>query len=339
MSGSLLPAIPMPGTIDPMTEHEAAIKFAALLDVADEAHAPPESREPTPDAAPAAEAVPEDATATEQATEEESPSDESPEEETPAATPATPTTYRVKVDGEEREVPLEELLKGYSRTEDYTRKTQKLAEDRKAAEAELASVRAERAQYATTLGKLEEFLTSSTPQEPDWVALQRENPDQFPIEFAAWQVRKRQLDDVRAEKKAAEEKVLADRIAAMEQTMATEQARLLEAIPEWNDESKAKTEKVALVAFAKDQGFTAQELAGIYDHRVLVLLRKAMLHDKAAKTASQPAVRKTAPVLQPAAAQSAKPPVSDVTRARQRLAQTGDVKDAAEVFLRSGILD
>jgi len=44
--------------------------------------------------------------------------------------------YRVKVSGEEVEVTLDELLNGYSRTADYQKKTQSLAEQRKAVEAE-----------------------------------------------------------------------------------------------------------------------------------------------------------------------------------------------------------
>lgn len=49
-----------------------------------------------------------------------------------SATESTPRTgtYKVKVDGEELEVGLDELLNGYSRTADYTRKTQALAEER-----------------------------------------------------------------------------------------------------------------------------------------------------------------------------------------------------------------
>jgi hypothetical protein len=39
--------------------------------------------------------------------------------------------FKVKVDGEELEVPLDELLAGYQRQSDYTRKTQALAEERK----------------------------------------------------------------------------------------------------------------------------------------------------------------------------------------------------------------
>jgi hypothetical protein len=39
-----------------------------------------------------------------------------------------PQVFTVKVDGKEVEVTLDELQKGYSRTQDYTRKTQQIAE-------------------------------------------------------------------------------------------------------------------------------------------------------------------------------------------------------------------
>ena len=48
--------------------------------------------------------------------------------------------YRVKVSGEEVEVSLDELLNGYSRTADYQKKTQSLAEQRKAVEAERVKI-------------------------------------------------------------------------------------------------------------------------------------------------------------------------------------------------------
>lgn len=44
-------------------------------------------------------------------------------------------TFKVKVDGEELEVTLDEALKGYQRQADYTRKTQELASQRQQAEA------------------------------------------------------------------------------------------------------------------------------------------------------------------------------------------------------------
>ena len=49
----------------------------------------------------------------------------------------TETAYTVKIDGEEFEVTLDELRNGYQRQADYTRKSQSLAEQRKAYEANL----------------------------------------------------------------------------------------------------------------------------------------------------------------------------------------------------------
>ena len=48
-------------------------------------------------------------------------------------------TYTVKVDGKDVEVTQEELLAGYSRQADYTRKSQVLSEQRQKADAELAA--------------------------------------------------------------------------------------------------------------------------------------------------------------------------------------------------------
>lgn len=58
---------------------------------------------------------------------------------------------RVTVDGQTEEVPLREALQGYSRTADYTRKTQEVAEQRKQAEYALAVQRALQAQPEETL--------------------------------------------------------------------------------------------------------------------------------------------------------------------------------------------
>lgn len=58
---------------------------------------------------------------------------------------------RVKVDGQELEVPLREALQGYSRTADYTRKTQELASQRQEAEYALTVQRALQAQPEETL--------------------------------------------------------------------------------------------------------------------------------------------------------------------------------------------
>jgi hypothetical protein len=75
------------------------------------------------------------------------------DEEAPAE---TPQAYTVKVDGEEFEVTLDELRDGYQRQSDYTRKSQSLAEQRKAYEANLQAVQNERNQYAQVLEQMSE---------------------------------------------------------------------------------------------------------------------------------------------------------------------------------------
>ena len=63
----------------------------------------------------------------------EAPAEDAVAEPTEPAAEAPETDvekYTIKVDGEDVEVTLEELLAGYSRTSDYTRKTQALAADR-----------------------------------------------------------------------------------------------------------------------------------------------------------------------------------------------------------------
>src|SRR3990172_758969 len=52
--------------------------------------------------------------------------EEAPETEAPAAE----ATYPVTVDGEVKQVPVAELVKGYMQQSDYTRKTQGLADER-----------------------------------------------------------------------------------------------------------------------------------------------------------------------------------------------------------------
>jgi len=70
--------------------------------------------------------------------------------------------YKVKASGEEVEVELDELIKGYQQGADYTKKSQALAEQRKALEAErqhLEYVKQERQAYAQKLQALDSFLS------------------------------------------------------------------------------------------------------------------------------------------------------------------------------------
>jgi hypothetical protein len=83
---------------------------------------------------------------------------------------------RVKVDGEDVEVPLTEALSGYSRTADYTRKTQELAAQRQQAEYALAVQQALQAQPEEALRILARQYGVTFEQSPP---LTREQPSPY----------------------------------------------------------------------------------------------------------------------------------------------------------------
>ena len=95
-----------------------------------------------------------------------------------------PQRFRVKVDNEELDVDLDELIKGYSRTSDYTKKTQNLAEQRKAVESERTKIDEAarlRDTYAQRLQVIEQMLTQ--PAE-DLTALKDQDPIGYAVKMA-----------------------------------------------------------------------------------------------------------------------------------------------------------
>ena len=260
---------------------------------------------------------------------EEAPADQ-PELEEDAQEETKPEVFTVKVDGKEVEVTLEELQKGYSRNQDYTRKTQQVAEARKAAEAELQAIRAEREQYAQLLGALSEQVKTAADPKIDWDRLYQEDP----IEW----VRQREVMRENQEKAAAiqsEQQRLAQ-LSQQEQAqqrqalLAQEQEALVAAIPEWKDAKKAQAEKAMLVQFGQKIGFTPDDLKNVVDHRAVVMLRKAALYDQMMSKRGQikPVTNNGPRPAKPGAAGRVSSN-TEAMRAQQRLAKTGRVDDAA----------
>ena len=260
---------------------------------------------------------------------EQSEEDENSEEE------EQPQVFTVKVDGKEVEVTLDELQKGYSRTQDYTRKTQQIAEVRKQTEAELQAVRAEREQYAQLLGALEAQIQQAAQPNIDWDRLYQEDP----IEW----VRQRELMRENQEKNAAiqSEKQRLSQLSQQEQLqqrnqiLQQEQEALIAAIPEWKDPKKAAAEKAMLVQFGQKAGFSPDELKNVVDHRAVVMLRKAALYDQMMSKRGQikPVTNNGPKPAKPGAAGRVSSN-TEAMRAQQRLAKTGRVDDAADAIFK-----
>ncbi len=309
-------------------------KFSAPL--VEESNAPTTQPEPTPDPAPESQQAP--------AAPEQSESEQAavPASEETAAESEQPSTYTVKIDGKEHAVTLDDLLKGYSFTEHNTRKSQQLAEEKRALEAErtrfqeqeVAAVRAERSQYAEYLAQLSTALEDVTPKEPDWTTLRQQIPaDQFAAEVLAWQQNKQRLDTVNAERARVKAQEDADAQAGYQQYLKTEQERLEAALPVMKDPEKAPAYKKSLIDFAKSRGFTDTDLRQVTDHRLLLLLDDArQYHESKAKApAIENKIERVLATSQPGSRTTA--PVKDaLTAAKARAHSSGKADDIAEVI-------
>ena len=246
-----------------------------------------------------------------------------------------PQIFSVKVDGKEVEVTLEELQKGYSRTQDYTRKTQQIAEARKQTEAELQAVRAEREQYAQLLGALEAQVQQSAQPNIDWDRLYQEDPIEYVRQREVMRENKEKAEAIQSEQQRLAYLSQQEQAQFMQQKLQQEQEALLAAIPDWKDAKKAQAEKALLVEFGQKIGFTPEELKSVVDHRAVLMLRKAALYDQMmSKRGNIKPVTNNGPrPAKPGAAGRVSSSTESV-RAQQRVAKTGRVDDAANAIFQ-----
>jgi hypothetical protein len=314
-----------------ITVNQAAQSFATMLDTLEGvdtgAEAQPEEGQPEPESEEVESAETQDET--EESSEEVEGEEEEGEEEAPRD-----EKFVVKVDGKEIEVPKDELIRGYQREADYTRKTQKLAEERKLVESEFQQVRGEREQYSQILGQLQQKLQELQPQEPDWNRLEVEDPTEYARQWTSHQRRQQQVYAVQAEQERLNQMRQAELQKTMQQIMATEVSRLKEKIPEWSSPEKAKTEGKALLEYGQNLGFSEQELNTITDSRALLALHKAWKYDQmmSKRPEFQAKIKKAPRMVTPGSAGSVSSKSSDINNAKKRLAQTGSVRDAASLF-------
>jgi hypothetical protein len=246
-----------------------------------------------------------------------------------------PQVFSVKVDGKEVEVTLDELQKGYSRTQDYTRKTQQIAEVRKQTEAELSAVRAEREQYAQLLSALESQVQQVAQPNIDWDRLYQEDPIEWVRQREVMRDNQEKAAAIQSEKQRLNQLSQQEQAQFMQQKLQHEQEALLAAIPDWKDPKKAQAEKALLVEFGQKIGFTPDELKGVVDHRAVLMLRKAALYDQMmSKRGNIKPVTNNGPRPAKPGAAGRVSNTTEAVRAQQRVAKTGRVDDAANAIFQ-----
>lgn len=271
--------------------------------------------------------------------EDSEPTDEDNNEEVTQELPED-LTIKVKVDGEEVEVTLAELRNGYSRTADYTRKATALANERKALQAEVESIRNERAQYEQLLPALQQQLEQAAAAEPDWDSLYDEDPIEAARLERHWRKSREEqtqkLNAIRAEQQRLAQENAKEQQRVMAAFIEAERAKLPEVIPEWKNQETLVREVNDLRNWAVSQGLTEQEVNSLQQAAHIAILRKAMLFDKGAKNVAEskaPATKKVARIVKPGSkGTQVSTGSTEVKRASQRLARSGRIADAAALL-------
>ena len=259
--------------------------------------------------------------------------DEDGEEETEVEEVEEQPVYRVTVDGSEIEVTQDELINGYSRQQDYTRKTQELANQRKTIEQQSQELQQRDAIYAQLLPKMEAQLKGELVNEPDWDSLYNDDPIAFVREKQIWDEKKEKLKAAEAEQQRLQQEAYAKQQEQIAQQVQEGQQKILEIIPEWKNAEVAQKEKLAIRDYGINVlGYLPKEMDAIYDYRALLGLRNAWLNSKTVEaTKKKPTQKAPARVARPGTT-TRKKSVAPAKRAKQVLAKTGKVQDAAKVF-------
>ena len=240
-----------------------------------------------------------------------------------------PSLHRVKVQGQELEVSLDELKSGYSRDSDYRQKTHALAEERRMLDEQKTSLSqsydGKLKELTDLIGAAESYIGQSSKE--DLQKMYEEDPTQAAkIDFQ----QRQQRESFNNLKQQAE-------VVKLQQynQYLDEQKRLAATkIPEYSDPVKGVTFKNQMKNTLSEYGFNDQEIGSLADHRFLMVLRDAMEYKN---LKSKPVTNKKVTTA-PKVVKSGTPKMEDSRRAAVkqkigRLKRSGKINDAQSAIL------
>ena len=240
-------------------------------------------------------------------------------------------SYTVKVDGSEMEVTLDELLRGYQREADYTRKTSELSLEKSRHNDMMQQSQSEINQK---LSKLTE-LTSAAQQELqteysniDFEKLYEDDP----VEAARLEHKMRKRSE---NLQRIQEETRNNQMNEFQKYLQEEQAKVATLIPEFSDPAKASRIKSEMRTYLTKLGYNNNEIASVYDSRQVMLIKDAMAYDKLKKSNVKVTkkVAKAPKVVKPGVSKTNAEQASKQRRDKlNHLKKTGSVRSAAKVF-------
>ena len=245
--------------------------------------------------------------------------------------------YEITVDGQPTTVSLGELRDGYIRTATFHSRLNKVNESRAAADQENARVTQLRDLYVKGLQYLDEDLRGVMPVEPDWEAEFTRDPagaHRMQKEFQKFHAKLNQIRQNRAwaiqngreENDRRSAQYAADQFTQFVQ----DHSKLIK------DEPSLRRIIGGMRQTALAEGFNEQEVAGVYDKRMLNILLKAHLYDQGMAVRPQAVISGKGKALVPGSARPLQGSAGrrNIDDAQQRLARTGRMEDATAFFQR-----
>jgi len=272
-------------------------------------------------------------------------SEESEEEEAEDEEVEETALYTVKVNGEDVEVTEDELVRGYSRQADYTKKTQELAEYRKQLDGgaqylqnEVAQTQAARQEYVNAMSQAIESNYSIAKQfeNTDWERLKMEDREEYLTKRDEYREVQDKIRDLQSKQGQAYEQQNREMQSQHQQLLQAEHQKMVQILPEWGEPDTQRAIAKSVGEFALSRGYTQEELNQLVDHRsILVLMEAKAFADMQGKQLKARAKKvKNKPKVVRSSAKKEKADVSKVARTKQmkRLHETGRVQDAASLF-------
>ena len=293
---------------------------------------PQEQNSPEPQEVESEEDQPQEQEIKEEESTEETSEDVSQDEEQIDTQEKQDSTYKVKVAGQEFEVTLDELRNGYSRDADYRRKTEELSYERKQFQSESEKQRQDYSQKLNELNQSLSIAQQDLNAEINSADLDKLY-DEDPTEAARVE---RRLKKKQEALNQSMQKAQAEQKQQFETFLQDQQKKLVSKMPEFSDPVKASSLKANMKSTLNNYGFNDQEVAQVYDHRIVMLVNDAMKYRNLQNSKPNLAkkISKPGKVLSSGVKQG-KTEINQKARKEKlsRLKKSGSMKDAQNVFL------
>lgn len=257
---------------------------------------------------------------------------EGDETEVETDVPGQPALHRVKVDGREVEVTLEELTRGYAGQAYIQQGMKKAAEARKEAETLSRTLQEEQQRFLEFAQQVQTQGLQPMPQAP--------NPSMSEKDPIGYMKARAQYDGQLSNYYAQQSQIAqfqhaqAERKAAENSAMLQEQMEILQQkIPDLADPEKGKKVRENLIKTGRDYGFSDADIEGITDARAVQVLHDAAQWRALQARTAKAKVEAPAPRNVKPSAVIAAPKAVVQQKLVAKAKRTGDLRDWARTLL------